>query len=168
MTQETPIPTAPAIDWSKIGSPVCDTGAQTELQKALGLLDANGNRILGADGKPVGANFSRIAEVIPQLWVEGPDGRYRWDPNIDIATGRAQVDTATGNERYVPTANSPDGKFNDPEVMAVIIAVAQRAQASGVRLDSVQIQDVADAACPILNEITGVAAPTCNIGSGRR
>ncbi len=167
MTQETPAPTAPAIDWAKIGSPACDTGAQTELQKALGLLDANGKPILGADGKPVKPDFSRIVEVMPQLLVEGPDGRDHWDARIDIATGTVQ------NGRYVldpdkNKARQPDAHFNTPEVMAMILAVAQRAHASGVSLDSVKIQDVADAACPILNKITGVEAPSCNISSPAR
>lgn len=162
MTQETPASTVPAIEWAKIGSPTCDNAAQTALQQAMGLLDANGKRILDAQGNPVPPDYSRIVEVIPQLLVQGPDGRARWNPNIDIATGTIQ------NDRYVATANAPDSKINTPEVMAVVIAVAQRAQASGVSLDSVKIQDVADAACPILNEITGVTAPTCNIGSPPR
>lgn len=162
MTQETPAPTVPAIDWAKIGSPACDTGAQTELQKALGLLDANGKPILGADGKPVKPDFSRIVEVMPQLLVEGPDGRDHWDTRIDIATGTVQ------NGRYVPTANTPDTHINTPEVMAMIIAVAQRAHATGLRMDSIKIQDVADSACPILNKITGVEAPSCNLSSAAR
>lgn len=167
MTQETPASTVPAIDWSKIGSPTCDNAAQTALQQAMGLLDAQGNRILDTQGNPVPPDYSRIVEVIPQLLVEGPDGRPHWNPSIDIATGSIQ------NGRYVlhpdkDKAQQPDTKFNTPEVMAVIIAVAQHAQASGVSLDSIQIQDVADAACPILNKITGVTAPTCSIGSPPR
>lgn len=162
MTQETPAPTAPAIDWAKIGSPACDTGAQTELQKALGLLDANGKPILGADGKPVKPDFSRIVDVIPQLWAEGANGSYGWDPRIDIATGTVQ------NGRYVLTANTPDAHFNTPEVMAVITAVAKQAHATGLRMDSIKIQDVTEDARRILNKITGVEAPSCSVGSTSR
>jgi hypothetical protein len=152
MTQDAPANATPApIDWNKIGSPSCDTGAQTEALRAMGL-DANGRPINGS-----APDFSQIVTQIPQLLARDVNGNAAWSPQLDIAT----INTTNGRERI--TAPAPDGRINMTELEAAVIAAAQVARRHGIAIKDVPIQDIVEEMCRPLNQIMGNSPAQCTI-----
>lgn len=122
MTQErSETATTRPIDWNRVGSPSCDTGAQTEALRAMGL-DAQARPINGS-----APDFSQIVNVMPQLLTRDANGQSIWNGQlIDIAALTTIMENGERRDRF--DGMHCDGAVNTVEIQATVIAMAQLAR----------------------------------------
>lgn len=136
---DTASPETFTVDLKKLGSPSCDTGAQTEGLRIMGL-DAKGKPLNGK-----GLDFDRLYEVLPQLFTTDAAGKVVLKPQIDIATLHVEnKPDGKGIPKPMDCFDklAPDGQHFNSEVLAAVVAAGQVATKQGIALKDVKIESI--------------------------